>query len=330
MTWRTAAGLLFLAHGLAHALPGMRAGAGFSIVPALAWALALAGFLGAGCGLLGARAFAPRWDRWAAAGILGSAVLLIGAWPTPLGYVGLLVDILALQIIAHRGEWLTDEVDHPHRGLRRVMNVVAGIAVAFLTALVVARPWHTRWGSTGAELRATWPGDELVPRANYVLQHAVTIAAPPAAVWPWLAQLGQERGGFYSYSSLENLFGLGIHNADRIHEEWQQLGVGDSIFATPAGWLGMRHRLGWRVTRTDVPRLLVLENWGAFILEPKDGATRLIVRTRGGGPDRLLDLALAPMGLIVFEPAHFLMQRKMLLGIKQRAEAQSGLARADR
>jgi len=90
MTWRTAAGLLFLAHGLAHTLPGMRAGAEFSIVPALAWALALAGFLGAGCGLLGARAFAPRWDRWAAAGILGSAMLLIGAWPTPLGYVGLL------------------------------------------------------------------------------------------------------------------------------------------------------------------------------------------------------------------------------------------------
>jgi hypothetical protein len=328
MTWRAAAGILFLAHALAHTLPGMRAGAGFSIVPALAWAMALAGFLGAGCGLLGARAFAPRWDQWAAAGILGSAVLLIGAWPTPLGYMGLLVDILALQMIAHRGEWLTDEVDHPHRGLRRVMNVVAGIAVALLSVLVLARPWYTRWGSTGAELRATWPGDELIPRANYVLQHAVTIDAPPASVWPWLVQLGQERGGFYSYSSLENLFGLRIRNADRIHDEWQQLRVGDSIFATPAGWLGLRRRFGWRVTRADAPRVLVLENWGAFILEPKDGATRLIVRTRGAGPDRLLDVVLAPIGLVVFEPAHFAMQRKMLLGIKRRAEAHNGLARA--
>jgi hypothetical protein len=323
-------GIVFLAHGLAHTLPGLRAGAELSLIPALAWPLALAGFMGAGCGLLGARAFAPRWDRWAAAGILGSAVLLISAWPTPLGYLGLLVDILALQMIAHRGEWLTDEADHSHRRRRRVLNRVAVTAVALLTGIVLARPWHTRWGSTGSEIRATWPGDELVPHANYVVQHAVTIGAPPSAVWPWLLQLGQGRAGFYSYSRLENLFGLGIHNADRIHEEWQDLRVGDSVFATPPRWLGTAHRLGWRVARADSARVLVLENWGAFILDSRDGGTRLIVRTRGGGPDRPLDLALAPLGLIVFEPAHFLMQRRMLLGVKQRAEEQGRLAQADR
>ena len=327
MTWRTAAGLLFLAHGLAHTLPGMRAGAEFATLPALAWAFALAGFLGAGSGLLGARAFAARWDRWAAAGILGSAVLLISAWPTPLGYLGLLVDIAALQMIAHRGEWLTDEIDHPHGRARRVLNRVAVIAVALLTAIVLARHWYTRWGSTMAEIRAVWPGDETVPQANYIVQHAVTIAAEPSAVWPWLAQLGQERGGFYSYSWLENVLGLRIHNADRIHPEWQQLRAGDSIYATPPGWLRMQRRLGWRVARVDTNQVLILENWGAFILDRRDGVTRLIVRTRGGGTDRPVDLALAPLGLIIFEPAHFLMQRKMLLEIKQRAEGGDGAAR---
>jgi len=329
MTWRRAAGLLFLAHGMAHTLPGMRAAAGFGALPSAAWAMALAGFLGAGSGLLGARAFRARWDQWAAAGVLGSAYLLIGAWPTPLGHLGLLVDIAVLLIIAHRGEWLTDEADHKPRRARSSLEVAVILAIAMLTGLVLVRPWYLRWGSTASELRATWPGDELVPEANYVIQHAITIQAPPGAVWPWLAQLGQGRGGFYSYTWLENRFGLGIRNADRIHPEWQEIRGGDSIYATPPGWLGMHRRLGWRVARAEPDRVLLLENWGAFILEPENGATRLIVRTRGGGSDRPVDLALAPLGLLLFEPAHFLMQRKMLLELKRRAEgAAAGVARA--
>jgi hypothetical protein len=298
----------------------MRAAAGFGWLPTVAWGLALAGFLGAGSGLLGARAFRGRWDRWAAIGVSGSGYLLVSAWPTPLGQVGLVMDIAVLLLIAHRGEWLTDERDHPSRRVLNVESVAAALAIALLTGLVLARPWHMRWGSTASELRAAWPGDELVPVANYLSQHAVTIQAPPGAVWPWLAQLGQERGGFYSYAWAENLFGLGIRNADRVHPEWQQIRAGDSVYATPPGWLGMGRRFGWRVVRAERDRVLVLENWGAFILEPRDGATRLIVRTRGGGNDRPADLALAPLGLLLFEPAHFIMQRKMLLELKRRAE----------
>jgi hypothetical protein len=320
MTWRRAAGLLLLAHGMAHTLPGMRAAAGFAWLPTAAWGLALAGFLGAGSGLLGAPAFRARWDRWAAAGLMGSGYLLVSAGPTPLGQIGLLADVAVLLLIAHRGQWLPDEVDHPSRLALNVEGIAAALAVALLTGLVLARPWHMRWGSTAFELQAAWPGDELVPVATYMSQHAVTIQAPPAAVWPWLAQLGQERGGFYSYAWLENLFGLGIRNADRIHAEWQAIRAGDTVYATPAGWLGMDRRLGWRVVRAERDRVLVLENWGAFILEPRNGATRLIVRSRGGGSDRPLDLALAPLGLLLFEPAHFIMQRKMLLELKRRAE----------
>jgi hypothetical protein len=90
----------------------------------------------------------------------------------------------------------------------------------------------------------------------------------------------------------------------------------------------MDRRFGWRIARTDPGQVLVLEDWGAFILQPRDGGTRLIVRTRGGGTDRPIDLALAPAGLLLFEPAHFVMQRKMLLEIKRLAELERrGLAR---
>lgn len=320
MTWRRAAGLLVVAHGVAHTLPGMRAAADFGWLPTLAWMLALAGFLGAGAGLLGVRRFRAHWDGWAAAGVSGSVYLIISGWPTPLGHLGLLVDLAVLLVIAHRGECLTDEADERPRRARWLREAAATLTVAVLAGLVLVRPWHMRWGSTSSELRGEWPGDELVPKANYVVQHAVTIDAPPAAVWPWLAQLGQERGGFYSYAWLENLFGLGIRNADRIHPEWQAIEAGDSVYATPPNWLGLNRRLGWRVARAEPERVLVLEQWGAFILEPRGGATRLIVRTRGGGTDRPIDLALAPLGFLLFEPAHFIMERRMLLELKWLAE----------
>jgi hypothetical protein len=320
MTWRHAGGLLLLAHGLAHTLPGMRAAAEFAVLPTVVWAVAVAGLAGAGFGLLDAKAFRARWSTWAAAGASASAWLLISTWPTPLGQLGLLTDLVVVLIIAHRGDWLTDEAVHPSKTVSQRRNAVAIAVVALLTGLVLARAWHLRWGSTTDELRAVWPGDELVPKANYLIQHAVTIDAAPSAVWPWLAQLGQDRGGFYSYAWLENVFGLKIRNADRVHPEWQSIDAGDSVFATPPHWLGLDRRFGWRVGRVEPGRMLFLENWGTFILHPEKGRTRLIVRTRGAGADRPTDLALAPIGLVLFEPAHFLMQRKMLLEIKRHAE----------
>jgi hypothetical protein len=136
-------------------------------------------------------------------------------------------------------------------------------------------------------------------------------------------QLGGNRGGFYSYSWLENLFGLHIKNAEQIHPEWQRLAPGDSVYATPKGWLGIDHPLGWRVSRAEPSRVLVLENWGAFVLEPVGlGRTRFIVRTRAAEPDGMANLLLAPFDFLVFQPAHFIMQRKMLLEIRRRAESQ--------
>jgi len=150
----------------------------------------------------------------------------------------------------------------------------------------------------------------------------VTIQATPPAVWPWLIQLGQDRGGFYSYDWLERLIGDEIRNAERIHPEWQTLRTGDLVRATQPDYLGgiFGPNVGWRVTRLDTNRVVVLGGWGAFVLQPANGSTRLIVRTRGNGKP---NVALAPFGLLVFEPAHFIMQRRMLLGIKERVERAS-------
>jgi hypothetical protein len=136
-------------------------------------------------------------------------------------------------------------------------------------------------------------------------------------------QLGQDRAGFYSYAWLEQLAGADIHNADRIHPEWQQLETGDLVRATQPDYLGGRlGEPGWRVREIVPGRAIVLENWGAFVVNPVDARTsRFFVRTRGDGMPSLAGVLLGPINVFVFEPAHFIMQRGMMLGIRDRAES---------
>lgn len=208
------------------------------------------------------------------------------------------------------------------RWLRRAANIMAVALVAWIALVTLMSPWHTRWGSTDAELRAALPGDEpMTGSATYWLQHAVTIHAPVSAVWPWLAQLGTDRAGFYSYERLEQLFGIPVHSADAIHPEWQEIETGGFVTATPQGYLGIGHPLGWKLTLVERERVMVLENWGAFVLLASDSATtRFIVRTRNDQPATFSGIAAAWVGLVLFEPAHFIMQRGMMLGVKARAE----------
>jgi len=88
-------------------------------------------------------------------------------------------------------------------------------------------PWMTNWGSTAAERQMALTGDDLHPNPSGHTTKAITINASPDVIWQWMAQIGQDRAGFYSYTWLENLMGVDIHNADKIHPEWQQLAVGD-------------------------------------------------------------------------------------------------------
>lgn len=187
-----------------------------------------------------------------------------------------------------------------------------------------------RWGATEEEARGPLPGDELVPDTVLESTRAVTIDAPPSAVWPWLVQVGYGRAGWYSYDPIERMMFAGKyaegHSATRIHPEFQDLGLADDV---PFG-LGVRIP----VTEIDPERHLVLGASWAFVLhELPDGRTRLLVRTRGPGWTRGMIgkiPGLWPIGAaidyVVGEPLHHFMERKMILGLAKRAEQ---VARAD-
>jgi hypothetical protein len=218
--------------------------------------------------------------------------------------------------------------------IRRFMGL--GALTAWIYTLVL-RPWSLRWGATDEEVDRPLPGDELVPHPVWRCTRAVTISAPAEAIWPWLVQIGQGRGGFYSYDWLENLAGMDIHSADRILPELQAPRLGDFIPGAPGA---AKTGMGWTVVAVQPGRALVLRagppnqalapvadvpfvsTW-AFVVEPRDeGTSRLLARGRVTARSRLLALA----GMAMMELPYFIMERRMLLGIKARAERSAGAA----
>jgi hypothetical protein len=189
--------------------------------------------------------------------------------------------------------------------------VVGAVALGALYVRFLRGPILT-WGATDDEAAARLPGDELLEEADGVATRAIGIDAPAAAIWPWIAQMGPSpRGGAYTYDWIENLLGLDIHSVDRVLTEFQHPEVGDTIGYGP-------NRM--RVERVEPEHVLAWRsedgNWvWTFVIEPGDGSTRLISRNRF----RLPTLA-ARLGMLPMEPASLVMERKMLRGIKQRAE----------
>jgi hypothetical protein len=208
------------------------------------------------------------------------------------------------------------------------MNLVFGMVIlALLVYLVVQigfRSFLLNWNATSAEVAAVLPGDELIFRPEVVGTRAITISGSPAQVWPWLVQLGAERGGWYSYTWLERLVACPITNANSINTEWQIINVGDQVSLCPDG----ESPPPYMVALVEPNRALVLghrsdasttnlsltgwyETW-AFVLQPANAAqTRLIVRSRRASDDSLMRS---------LEPGFFVMERGMLLGIKGRVE----------
>lgn len=188
-------------------------------------------------------------------------------------------------------------------------------------------------GATPDEASRPLPGDDLIPESLYATTHAVTVRAPAEAVFPWLVQIGQNRGGFYTYDVLENLFGLDIHSADSIHPEWQDLRPGsDSMSLDPAETMRLT------ITELEAPHAFVVRTGGpdegpapagdffkgeiaaswAFVVEPLDASSsRLLVRWRTCWRETV-PAAFARAFLL--EPAHFVMERGMLRGVRARAE----------
>ncbi len=187
--------------------------------------------------------------------------------------------------------------------------------------VLLARPRHLRWGATDEEALGPLPGDDLLPASDLSATRAVTVRASADRVWPWLAQMGQGRGGLYSYDFLENLVGCQMHSADRIVPELQGLSMGDQVRLHPEVPLD--------VAALQPGRALVLGGgvpmgesappydftWAFVLREQPDGTTRLLVRERYAYTQWWSSLLVEPV-----EAVSFVMSQKMLRGIRDRAE----------
>jgi hypothetical protein len=215
--------------------------------------------------------------------------------------------------------------------LKRLTFFGGGLLAAYVG---LARPWLARWNASDEEVLGQKPGDELVPHPLIQTTRSITVQAPAQRVWQWIVQIGYERGGFYSYDALERAAGLpGIRSATRIEPELQKLRVGDEVKLSPVTPM--------TVKRLQPGRALVLQivmsplsaqaldprspaepwmDWTwAFLVTPlDDGSCRLTSRVRGRYAPYF---ALWPLMALVIEPASFVMDRKLLLTVKQRAEA---------
>ena len=198
--------------------------------------------------------------------------------------------------------------------MRALRVIAAGATLAGLSLLYekLARKPILNWGSTNDEAAAHLPGDELLEDADGVATRAITIDAPATAVWPWIAQMGPSpRGGAYTYDWIENLLGLNMHSADHVLAEFQHPEIGEGFgYGT--------NKMVFAIVEPE--RVLATRsadgNWvWTFILREQDGRTRLISRNRFRLP-RLRD----KVGMIPMEPGSLVMERKMLKGIKERAE----------
>ena len=172
------------------------------------------------------------------------------------------------------------------------------------------------WGANPQEVASRLPGDELLPEADIVSTRAIPISAPPGAIWPWLVQMGSGRGGAYTYDWIENLFGLGMQSADQILPQFQDIKVGDEMRLGPG-------RPTMRVEVLDPERVFTFRfadgNWvWIFAIFPEDTVTRLVSRNRIATPHASAFTRL--FNMLIMEPGSLVMERKMLLGIKDRAE----------
>jgi hypothetical protein len=223
--------------------------------------------------------------------------------------------------------------------MENIGNILEGLGGAGLMALHLLTPflhtWRIHWGASPEELGRTWLGDELVPHPRSGFTHTIAIQAPASSVYAWVAQIGQNKGGFYSYQALENLVGCKISNADRIHPEWQTVNPGDLVFLHPAAGLpvaavdpgqgyvlhgmidtqtGMQLPPGTPLTKT-----FVNVSWLFYVLSTAPNACRLISRWRvdysPGFKNELFT------GRWVLVPIAAVMDFRMLKGIRARAES---------
>lgn len=202
----------------------------------------------------------------------------------------------------------------------KILCVIALISVIIFTYSTIVNPWYSKWGAMENEQKMPFPGDDIVTTPNYRYTQAITIHTSKAAVWQWLVQIGQARGGFYSFELLENMIGCDIQNADRIMPQFQNLAVGDSIKLHPEA-------PGILVVVVDSAKAIVsggrnenhidASSWSFLLKELDINKTRLIARFRSSYSPTIESVLLQRLFV---EPTSLFMQKKMLIGLKQRAE----------
>ncbi len=210
-----------------------------------------------------------------------------------------------------------------------LLLTVSAMALAYACAV---RPAYLNWGSTESERMRAFLGDDVVAGPHHQQTRAIAIAAPAATVWPWVAQLGQDRGGFYSYDVLENLVGCEMPAGEILRPDRQAWVVGDRLWMYPphkAGGIGfatLRYYEPGRVLAfgTHVPGTPIDrpdDGLWTFVVEAVDASnSRLLVRSRATSVRSIWGAAFDHA---IFEPVHFAMERRMMTGIKQLAEGQS-------
>ncbi|HWI17661.1 MAG TPA: hypothetical protein VNT81_07940 [Vicinamibacterales bacterium] len=333
---RPAFGLLVIAHGLAHSVLPMRgwidpARLSLDFMPFILYVVAVCGFTIAGLGVLGVRPFTSMMRP---AMVLASAYSLVAMSRFGQGglWWGATLDVVLLLTGLTGAYRYLPAMPAATPAWWRTARSMAGFALlAYAVSAVLLWPLHRAWGSDPIEHVRQLPGDRPDRNRNLELQHAVTVNAPPEAVWQWLVQLGQDRAGFYSYDWLERAFGVEVRNVAEVRPEWQPRKAGDRVIATQPGYLGglFGHQPGWTVHEMRPNRAMVLDYWGAFVLEPlPDGKTRFIIRTTVGH-ERTPAWA-APLDMMAFELPHFIMERKMMLRIKELAEGKAAAPGKDR
>ncbi|WP_194827881.1 SRPBCC family protein [Nocardia sp. XZ_19_231] len=190
---------------------------------------------------------------------------------------------------------------------------LAGLIVGYE---VILRNRCLTWGATPDEIERTMPGDELLSAPDTLATRAITIATGPEQIWPWLAQFGPGRGGAYTYDWIENLFGLDMHSADSILPQFQTLTVGNTFALRDNG---PQLRVEVLVPEQTLVLASTDGHWvWAFGLYPGPDGTRLVSRNRIASPTATVPVRL--FNRLIMEPGSLVMERKMLLGIKERAE----------
>jgi hypothetical protein len=216
--------------------------------------------------------------------------------------------------------------------LRSLYTIFGCLVIAGLVYHLGLRQWCLHWGTTTAEIHAALPADNLFPTFTNEATHAITIHATPEKIWPWLMQVGQDRSGFYSYTIFENAFGADMPEVQRLVPEWKPRVPGETVwFATPRRFNGQGKMIAAMVEPDREFAMVSANDWRAlqagghasegfwsFTLQPiQNGQTRLIARIRGGTPPTL---ASRLVGRLFWEPAHFVMEQKMLRTIRNLAE----------